>query len=283
VNCSPGPDSSFPVGENAVVCTAVDSVGQTTCGFKVAVTLPARRLKHTKIMAFGDSITEGFLREPPEFTPALYRPKFLDPVNNYPYQLQEMLRQRYGNNEIVVINEGLGGETIEGGMERIVTEMEVHQPQLVLLLEGYNGLRETSISDARSGLRAIARWVQTHNADVVLATLFQVSDDREESRPGSQERIDDLNDAIRGLGSSLGLGGVADLEQAFGDGVGLLGIDGLHPNPTGYKRMAEVFRDEIVRRFEEIPSAQPPTSPSPATMGGRATSARRQLIQKSGH
>jgi lysophospholipase L1-like esterase len=226
-------------------------------------------------MAFGDSITAGFLRDPPDFTPA-FQPLFMEPEQNYPFKLEQMLRTRYGSTDIVVINEGLGGETIEGGMDRIVDVMATHQPQVVLLLEGYNGLRETPISDARSGLRAIVRWAQTHGAEVVLATLFQVSDDREDSRPGSQDRIDDLNDAIRGLGSSLGLGGVVDLEAIFGDGQGLLGTDGLHPNPTGYQRMAEAFRDEIVRRFEEIPVAEPapPSPPAPS---------RRQFTHRSGH
>jgi lysophospholipase L1-like esterase len=281
VKCSPEPDSAFPVGSNVVVCTAVDTVGQTSCSFNVAVTLPERRLKFTKFMAFGDSTTEGFLREPPDFGTA-FRPQFLDPFENYPNKLEQMLRQRYGSDEIVVINEGLGGETIEGGMERIVDKIAIHQPQVVLLLEGYNGLRETPISDARSGLRSMARWAQTHGADVVLATLFQVSDDREDSRPGSQAAIDDLNDAIRGLGSSLGLGGVADLEKAFGTGVGLLGTDGLHPNPAGYRLVAEIFQDEIVRRFEEIP-APPAPPPGMTSSGARATSARRHFIHRSGH
>jgi lysophospholipase L1-like esterase len=283
VNCSPTSDSLFPVGSNPVVCTAVDTVGQATCSFRVAVTLPPRRLKFSKIMAFGDSITQGFLRDPPEGFSQARLPLFIDPVENYPYQLQDVLRTRYGSNDIVVINEGLGGETIEDGMERIVDAMALHQPQLVLLLEGYNGLRETPLSDARSGLRAMARWAQTHGAEVLLATLFQVSDDREESRPGSQERIDDLNDLIRGLGVSLNVG-VVDLERVFGTGVGLLGTDGLHPNPAGYRLIARSFADEIIRRFEEIPVAEPaPAPPEPAPTPTSAQTSRRQFIQRSGH
>ena len=283
VKCSPETDSQFPVGSNAVVCTAVDAVAQSSCSFKVTVSLPDRKLKFTKIMAFGDSTTQGFLREPPDFTTAIFRPQLLDPVVNYPYMLEQMLRQRYGSNEIVVINEGLGGETIEEGTERIVTAMATHQPQVVLLFEGYNHLTETSISSARSGLRAMARWAETHGAAVVLGTLFQVSDDREDSRPGSQAIIDDLNDAIRGLASSLGHGGVADLEQAFGTGVGLLGSDGLHPNQKGYQVVAGTFEGEIIRRFEEIPQPSAPAAPAGAGRGTHAASAARQSNRTSGH
>jgi lysophospholipase L1-like esterase len=289
VKCSPEPDSEFPVGSNPVVCTAVDTVGQTSCSFRVAVSMPERRLKVSKFMAFGDSITEGFLRDPPEYTPAI-KPLFLDPVENYPHKLEQMLRTRYGSSDIVVINEGLGGETIEGGTERIVEAMAEHQPEVVLLLEGYNGLRDTTVSQKRSGLRSMARWAETHGAQVVLATLFQISDERESTRPGSQATIDDLNDAIRGLGSSLGHGGVADLERAFGTGVGLLGTDGLHPNPAGYQLVAETFLDEIVRRFEEIPQTDPAPIPAPnpsraaLTPGApRSPSAARHFTQRSGH
>jgi hypothetical protein len=91
-----------------------------------------------------------------------------------------------------------------------------------------------------------------------------------------------LNDEIRGLGSTLGLGGVADLEQAFGTGVGLLGSDGLHPNPAGYRLVAETFRDEIARRFEEIP-APAPAPPVITPAGVKSTSGRHQLTRRSGH
>jgi lysophospholipase L1-like esterase len=275
VKCSPEPDSEFPVGSNAVVCTAVDTVGQSSCGFMVAVSLPERRLKFTKFLAFGDSITQGFLRELPDFEMS-FTPQFLDPVQNYPFKLEQMLRQRYGSSEIVVINEGLGGETVLDGADRIVDVLAMHKPQVVLILEGYNELREIPISAARSALRGMARWAQVQGVEPVLATLHQVGDDREEQRPGSQDVIDDLNDAIRGLGQSLGLGGVADLENAFGRDRSLLGTDGLHPNPAGYQRMAETFRDEIIRRFEEIP---PPAPPAPS----RAPSAQHQFSRRSGH
>jgi len=279
VKCSPEPDSEFPVGSNAVVCTAVDTVGQSSCSFSVAVSLPERRLKFTKFMAFGDSVTEGFLREPPDFGTS-FKPRFLDPVENYPYKLEQMLRQRYASNEIVVINAGLGGETVLEGADRIVDALAIHKPQVVLILEGYNDLRETPTSEARSALRGMARWSQVQGVEPVLATLFQVSKDREDSRPGSQAAIADLNDAIRGLASSLGLGGVADLERAFGTGVGLLGTDGLHPNPAGYRVVAETFRDEIIRRFEEIPTPAPP--PAVITPSG-ASAAQRQFKRRSGH
>ncbi len=190
----------------------------------------------------------------------MFRPQFLDPVENYPYKLEQMLRSRYGSSEIVVINEGLGGETIEEGTERFAKAMEMHHPEVVLLLEGYNGLRETPLSAARSGLRGMARWAQTHGADVVLATLFQISEDREDSRPGSQAAIDDLNDAIRGLGSTPGAwrrgrsrAGVRHRRRACSDQTGCIQIlPGISwwPRPSATRSSAgsRRFRRRLPRR-----------------------------------
>jgi lysophospholipase L1-like esterase len=224
-------------------------------------------------MAFGDSVTMGFLRDPTDFTTSL-RPLFLSPTENYPYMLEQMLRQRYGRDDIVVLNEGVGGETLPEGQDRIEETLARVKPEVILILEGYNDVHTIPVSDARSALRAIARTSQVSGVEVVLATLYQVSDDREDSRPGSQAAIEDLNDRIRSLAASLGLGGVADLEVAFGSDPTLLGSDGLHPNPAGYQRIAETMRDEIIRRFEELLGPLPP-DPVPVS--------RRYSIRRSGH
>ena len=280
VSCSPAPDSEFPIGTTTVACSAMDSVGQATCSFRVEVTRPTSRLRFTRFVAFGDSITMGFLRDPTEHTVEA-QPLFVSPVENYPYLLEQMLRERYGNSEIVVLNRGVGGETLLEGQERIESVLSADNPEVILILEGYNDVHSIPTSDARSALRAIARTSQVAGVEVVLATLFQVSDDREDSRPGSQDAIASLNVQIRRLASTLGLGGVADLEAAFGRNSTLLGTDGLHPNPAGYQRIAEVMRDEIVRRFEEVPAAEP-VPPAPARIR-RTASGRQSFSRKSGH
>jgi acyl-CoA thioesterase-1 len=257
----------------------VDSVGFATCSFRVEVLRPARTLPFKRFLAFGDSVTEGFLREPPDYSTAL-RPLLIIPTETYPYKLESMLRTRYGVDDIEVINAGAGGETVLEGRNRIVSELRAAMPDVVLILHGYNDVREIPTSDARDALRTIARAALNRGVEVVLATLFQVGDDREKSRPGSQKAISNLNDRIPGLASSLGLGGVADLELAFGFDRSLLGSDGLHPNPSGYQLIAEVMRDEIIRRFEGIPDAPAPPAPVDA---GIVSTRPRQSISRSGH
>jgi acyl-CoA thioesterase-1 len=272
VLCTPAADSAFPVGSTLVRCTVTDAVGQGSCTFRVEVTRPSRVLRFKRYMAFGDSITMGFLRDPTDTT--LAKPLYISPTENYPYMLEQMLRTRYGSDEIVVLNEGVGGETLPEGQARIEETLARVKPEVILLLHGYNDVHTLPIAEARASLRAIARTSQVAGVDVVLATLFQVGDDREEQRPGSQVAIEELNDRIRSLASSLGLGGVADLEVAFGSDRTLLGSDGLHPNPDGYRRVAEVMRDEIIRRFEE------PLGPSTGAAFPQRT---RYPMRRSGH
>ena len=262
VSCAPRPDSLFPVGSNAVTCTAVDTIGNAACAFRVNVTRPERQLKYTRFLAIGDSYTEGFLRDPPEDEPA-FRPLYVSPTQNYPFYLEQMLRQRYGRDEIVVINGGLGGETVLGGQDRIVSALNETQPQMLLLWEGYNRLLSIPLEDARGALRGMARSAQVRGADVALTTLFHVSAAHEAAHPGTNQRISVLNDRIRGLAASLGLGGVVDLEQAFGHDESLLGSDGFHPNQAGYHLVAETFRDHLIQRFENPAPAPSPTSARP--------------------
>ena len=254
VTCTPSSSSLFPVGSTTVSCTAADTVGFATCSFRVEVRRPEGQLRVSKFLAFGDSQTEGFLRDPVDYATA-FRPLFIVPTLTYPYRLEQMLRQRYGRDDVVVVNEGLGGETVIKGHDRIESALNKTSPDVLLLLHGYNDLLQIPVADAREALRGMVRAAQVRGVEVVLATLFQISDEREASRPGSQAVISELNNRIRGLAASLRLDGVADLELAFEGDPSLMGSDGLHPNPAGYQRVAETFRDEIVRKFEVAPAS----------------------------
>ena len=48
-----------------------------------------------------------------------------------------------------------------------------------------------------------------------------------------------------------------DLFNLMGTYVGYIGIDGLHPTPAGYQKIAELWQEEIQRHFEV--TGDPPT------------------------
>jgi lysophospholipase L1-like esterase len=265
VVCAPTSGSTFAVGTNAVTCTATDAAAHTaTCTFNVTVTNP-HVLTYTRYLAFGDSTTEGYLREPPTFN-AFYAATLIIPTETYPFKLQQMLTGAYPSQTFEVINKGKGGETLDEGRARLVGVIQETHPEVLLLFEGYNEIRDFSTSQLRSDLRAMVRSAQVRGVQVLLGTLFHVTKARNGKSPGENDAIDALNAQIRSLAAELNLGPVVDLEAAFGDDESLYGSDGLHPNPAGYQRIAETFFEAITSRYE----VAAPT-PTGATMLTRAS------------
>ena len=253
VTCAPTSGSAFPVGTSTVGCTAADAASQSAaCSFQVRVTRTLA-LSVTRFLAFGDSITEGFLREPPAYQPGAVFPMLVIPSETYPFKLEKLLESDYPSQQFTVVNGGVGGETTTEGRARFLDALSSARPEVVLLLEGYNELTEISTGTAREDLRAMARSAQVRDVKVLLATLFHVTDFRERQRPGSNDAIRALNREIREIAAELTLGPVVDLDRAFGDPPdgSLFGSDGLHPNPAGYALIAETFFEAIVSRYEE--------------------------------
>jgi lysophospholipase L1-like esterase len=246
VVCTPASGSTFPIGDTTVSCTATDAASQTTsCSFPVVVTRTPT-LAWTRFLAFGDSITEGKTSAAPD---VLWQ---LDFPDAYPGQLQQMLAARYAAQTIDVLNRGRGGETLPDGRRRLPGVLDADQPEVLLLLEGVNniaGLTRTG-RDLAADLENMVREARRRNIQVLIATLLPVGDQWEARFPGTQEAIRTLNEKIPRIAARNDLGSPVDLYTVFSQAPSLLGMDGVHPTPTGYTRMAEVFFDAIAQRYE---------------------------------
>jgi lysophospholipase L1-like esterase len=242
VQCSPGSSSVFAVGDTTVTCTATDAdMAQASCGFGVTVRV-SQMLAKTKFVAFGDSITDGKV----SLLPLI----FLAEPDTYPYKLEQMLRQRFPTQVITVVNEGNSGEKTTEGEDRLPSVLETEQPDVLLLLEGVNAVRELATSIQATALQHMIREAQRRGVDVIIATVMPISDQREKDKPGTTTKILALNEEILELADDFGLGPVVDLFALFQANPHLLGVDGLHPTAEGQTRIAEAFRDEIVRRYD---------------------------------
>jgi lysophospholipase L1-like esterase len=242
VECTPGSGSLFPIGETEVRCTAIDAdMATAACGFVVRVRV-SQTLTRTKFVAFGDSITDGVTSLVPFIT--LGRPE------SYPYKLEHMLAERYPTQMFVVFEQGKPGEKTTEGVKRLPSVLDANQPEVMLLLEGVNAVRELSTTSQVNALRNMILIAQGRNVEVIIATLMPISPDREEDHPGTAPKISALNARIFQLADEFGLGNVVDLFALFQSNMHLLGADGLHPTAEGQTRIAEAFRDEIVRRYE---------------------------------
>lgn len=279
-SCAPVSGTAFPIGSSSVTCTADQPSLATACSFLVTITPPDTSLRFTRFMAFGDSITEGFVSDafpvPAGTSPvgilALLRAArgrtfpgistAIQPLSAYPAQLLTLLAPAYATLPIGVTNAGISGERAAQGVSRIMGALQSARPEVLLLLEGINDIDLAALLDQigpRTGvldispiaadLRSMVLIAQGLGVEVLLATLTPVTFE-EEASPGARAAVLNLNAEIRRMAIELGLGGAVDL-HAILDGVpGIIGSDTLHPTAMGYRRMAEIFFAEIVSRYD---------------------------------
>ena len=261
VACSPASNTTFPLGTEPVVCTATDSRGQTgNCTFNVTVNAVPLIAK-TNFMAFGDSMTEGTTSPAPMLLTT-------NPSDAYPVKLQALLAGRYLDQTIVMTNEGKGGQKAKEDVSRFVDALRADHPQAVLLLEGANDLNTYGDDGIPGVLGAFERMIKeakSRGAEVFLATLPPQNPDGKNGH--SAGLLPKLNRGIAETAADEGAR-LVDLYGQMGTYVGYIGIDGLHPTPEGYTKIAEIWRDAIQAAYEQ-PAAPAPSMSMPEPTGFR--------------
>lgn len=237
VECNPAPGTTFPVGTTSVECVATDSLNRKgSCSFAVNVAPPAR-LRVSRIMAFGDSITAGQI-----IVPGTDNVELLTvPDKAYPFVLSQLLSARYPEQRIAVTNRGRPTERAELALSRFVSVFREDSPEAVVLLEGYNDLifAETSVlglQAAEQGVNALAAEARLRGARVFICTLSPTKPGRRQIPMSSiQAENDRLRVAARGEGAYL----IDVFSALLPDVDGNVSSDGLHLTETGYRRLGE--------------------------------------------
>lgn len=250
ISCTIPSGSTFPAGATDIICTARDAILQSAqCAFKVQVNVTAR-LRGTRFLAFGDSITWG------EVSQAVVTTHAYDPLNNYPTVLLDLLRLRYLQQagEIVVTNSGEQGEKVTQSEDRLVTAVVLNAPDVVLLLHGANDVNAgISPTDIGRSLRAnIRRALDRGVKLVLLSTLLPQVEGR--SKAFNPDGVLEANQAIKDAAVREGAV-LVDSYSVFNPQKELLiGEDGLHPTVAGYKLLAETLLSAIKTNFEAPPA-----------------------------
>jgi lysophospholipase L1-like esterase len=257
VSCTRQSGSLFGVGQTSILCTAVDSTGQSaSCQFSVIVNALPPILTSTKFLAFGDSLTAGELTVTathPSRQGETNFPLAVVPASSYPTQLANLLRNRYTTQAqaIQVTNAGLPGETTQNGAKRLPGVLMSTRPEVVILLEGVNDVgtqADFGVSAAATGMTAMVREARGRGARVILAT-------EPPSRPGfravSTQFVTAYNDRLRLIAAAEGALLVDLYAGMAGDVTRYIGVDGLHPTEAGYARMAELILQVIRQNLEE--------------------------------
>jgi lysophospholipase L1-like esterase len=268
VTCSPASGATFPLGTTAVGCQAIDALQRpAACSFNV--TLKGFSIAVTRFVAYGDSLTEGETGRP-----SLVE-SILDPPNAYPTKLQSALEAAYPGQGVSVLNRGHSGDPVESlvdpsgpsTLNAMIRFLPTDKPDVVLLLSGYNNLRNAcdpgasgskacrdAITLVRDGLRDCIRRTRELSSGtkyIFLSTLTPPG-------PTGSQRID--SNAIvqtNGLIQQLAVAQSVTLVDAYAAFLGheaeYVNVDGLHLRPAGYQALADAFFAAIQKTVTQTP------------------------------
>ena len=271
-NCTPVSGAAFVVGTTTVTCTTSDAKARTaSCTFSVVVQ-PPPTLTVTSFLAYGDSITSG---DDGTAAAAVLATQHvfvqLPPGEPYPDVLQQELIARYRQQSPMVRNAGHPGELLSDGLtpssvdcsggspnqsgafQNYTRAISTAQYGALLLMEGSNDVNDSGgdsclLGKAINVLRAIIEDAKGRGIRVVMATIPPMVPPG--SRAEGYANVPVYDDKVRALANSEAVP-LADVYTAFGsDAPMLIGFDGLHPNPDGYKRIADTFFATIKSSLE---------------------------------
>jgi lysophospholipase L1-like esterase len=238
ITCAPESGEAFPVGATQVECTIKDALNRSaSCSFSVTITA-APRLRLTRFMAFGDSLTAGEIVVPGGDDTET-RP---NPDAAYPAVLAGLLSARYTTQNLIVTNRGKAAEQAERALGRFVDSFLQDSPEAVIILEGVNDIvvAPTSglgVDTAERGVSALAADARNRHARVFLVDLPPTKAGR---RRVPLSTIQAFNERLRGVARGEGAVFVDVFSALLPDVDAMVGSDGLHLTVAGYQRVAEI-------------------------------------------
>ncbi len=181
-----------------------------------------------KIVALGDSLTQGWMVS-----------------KGYLDFLYEMLKTRYPESRLTILNRGVPGDTAEGGLYRLREDVLDCDPDCVLvqfaLNDGFMGIPPQVFQNQ---LGTIIDHVQNDTeADIVLLTSVFLDDNREnEMAMKYYQKIQDL-----ARKNHLPMARVHEYwKTKIAEGAefsNLVQYDRVHPTVEGYRLMAEAVME----------------------------------------
>jgi len=253
----------------ALVCTLVAASCSSGSGPSGPTPNPPR-ISRTRFLAFGDSFTAGEVTNPtgsqlgvgsaewgvgsagegdslttphpPLPTSQGIHKLILVPTASYPAQLQSRLQTAFSSQaaSITVINSGEPSERILDGNQRFPGVFDANHPEVVLLMEGANGLPQVGPDISAGIMRIMVQKAKDGGARVYVGSMIpQVA-----GRPRATTPVGELlnfNNTLQIMATQESVTYVDLYNAMLPDAATLIGSDGLHPTEAGYKRMADLF------------------------------------------
>lgn len=191
------------------------------CGDDRGASSACRLGTDATVLAIGDSITRGYGAD----------------GRGYPEQLQDLLRASAGRAAVKVVNMGVDGERSDGLLARIDAAIASSAPAVVLITTGGNDLlRRADEAAVRSNLDTIVQRVRVAGAWPVVFAV---------PKPSLSAAVGFASD--HELYQALADSGTRVIPEVVGDVLedDTLRSDTIHPNASGYARMAQAAFDVL--------------------------------------
>ncbi len=183
------------------------------------------------VVAIGSSSTEGIGASAPDRT--------------YPAQLERLLRARFPDATVKVVNRGIGGETVAANLARLQADAIELGPDLVIWQVGTNdALLDVPLAELAAGLGAGIGRLRAAGADVVLLGPQPVT------RPDWESALEPVRRLLRDVASASDTPLLSRhrlmsywLDSGRFTLDSLLAPDGLHMTDASYRCLAERIAD----------------------------------------
>jgi lysophospholipase L1-like esterase len=166
--------------------------------------------------------------------------------------LQSQLRSTYStqSSTIAVTNSGEPSERILDGAARFPGVFDANRPEVVLLMEGVNGLPLVGPDISTGVMRTMVQQAKMGGARVFVGSMLpQVAGRSRATTPVSELLAYNTTLQIMSMQESIAY---VDLYNAMlAEAPALIGSDGLHPTEAGYRRIADLFFAAIKSALEE--------------------------------
>lgn len=170
--------------------------------------------------------------------------------------LKRYALQKYneGNNELILFNLGIGGETTEGLLNRMSHEMKARNSvdgNIIFIGYGANDLAKKDENQLvnpeqfKTNIEIAVQNAKQYSKDIYLVSILPLSEniDSKVSPTGKVRTNEDVliyNQILKTIATENSLNYI-DFHSAFlHDKEILLSKDGVHPNEKGYGLMAEI-------------------------------------------
>jgi acyl-CoA thioesterase-1 len=230
--------SRFAYGPFAWISKAVATIAL------VFTLTPAAKAEQVALVAFGDSLTQGYgLLEHEGFVP----------------QMRDWLAAQGA--DVRLVNAGVSGDTTAGGAARIEWTLTDDIQGIAVAFGGNDLLRGLQPEQARANIESILKIAQTKGVQVLLVGMTAPGNYGPDYKADFDALYPDLSTQYGTLFVENFFIGMKDGAQSIDPSTvqGLMQDDGIHPNAKGVKKIVEglgPFYLDLIKRVQGASSLE---------------------------